>query len=89
MKIPCDYINELSNGDVIESKCIYNDEDGTIDYEELNIPNDVHVERAFIRHFNGTEQLICDECGEHVMTLVIGDLADLGYGEHWECPFCD
>ena len=90
--IKCSFTSVWDDGSVVTTPCTYNPETGQTNPEVSNgtIPTGM-VEREYITLDDGEEVEVCHDCHDYVMKTVMGDRADLSYGEYNECsdPECN
>lgn len=85
--IKCEFTSVWDDGSVVTTPCEYDPETGRTDPEvsKAEPPQGVPV-REYITLPDGDELDVCPDCHEYVLKTVVGDRADLSYGEYKECP---
>lgn len=85
--IKCEFTSVWDDGSVVTTPCVYDDATGQTDPEVSKgpVPTGL-VLREYITLDNGDELEVCHDCHEYVLRTVVGDRADLSYGEYKECP---
>jgi len=90
-EIKCTFTSEWDDGSIVTTPCVYDDVTGQTDPEVSNgpVPTGM-VLREYITLPDGDELEVCHDCHEYVLRPVVGERADLSYGEYQEClnPDC-
>lgn len=90
-EINCEFTSVWDDGSSITTHCVYVPDTGEVfPNTSKTIPNR-NLIREFITLKSGDETTVCPECHEYIMKTVIGDRADLSYGEYLKCmnPDCE
>ena len=82
----CEFTSVWDDGSVVVTPCEYDPKSGKAEPEVSKgaAPTGM-VTREFITLADGEEKEVCLECHEHTLKAVVGDRADLSYGE---CAVC-
>jgi len=85
--IKCSFTSVWDDGSIVTTSCDYDPETGEVHPETSNGPIPTGcLEREFITIADEDELEVCGNCHEYVLKTVMGDRADLSYGEMKECP---
>jgi len=83
----CEFTSVWDTGPVVTTPCEYDPETGLVNPEVSKGPVPTgSLECEYITLPDESELEICPECHEYVLKTVVGDRADLSYGELKECP---
>jgi hypothetical protein len=90
-KVKCNFTSVWGDGSEIVTPCVYNPKTGEVDAEKVDENPDGGLTREFITLPNGEEKEVCKFCHGFVLKTVVGDHADLSFGESEECsdPDCE
>jgi len=87
----CEFTSVWDDGSVVTTPCDYDPDTGEVNPEVSNgpVPTGM-VDREYSTLEDGEEIEVCLDCHSYTMKKVVGDRADLSYGEYGECrnPEC-
>jgi hypothetical protein len=86
-EVKCVFTSVWDDGSVVTTPCTYDTSSGQV-YPEVSkgpVPTGSLV-REYITLDDGDELEVCHDCHEYVLKTVVGERADLSYGEYTECP---
>lgn len=87
----CEFTSVWDDGSVVTTPCEYNSDTGKVEPEvsKGEIPTGGLI-REYITLADGEEIEVCTDCHSYTLKKVVGDRADLSYGEYDECrnPEC-
>lgn len=87
----CEFTSVWDDGSVVTTPCEYNPDTGEVEPEvsKDTVPTGSLL-REFIALEDGENIEVCMDCHSYTLKTVVGDRADLSYGEYEECrnPEC-
>ena len=85
-EIACSFTSEWDDGSIVTTDCFYNEETGEVEPEVSKgvVPTGM-VLKEYITLEDGEEITVCPDCHGYVLKTIVGDQADLSYGEAQEC----
>lgn len=86
--INAEFTSEWDDGSIIASPCTFNTATKEVIAKSLDIDPNGSLVKEYITLEDGDELIVCPECHSFVMKTVMGEKADLSYGEYLECPDC-
>jgi hypothetical protein len=89
--IKCTFTSIWDDDSIVTTPCTLIPETGEVNPEVSTgpIPSGC-LKREFISFINGDEHEVCPTCHSYILKTVVGDRADLSFGESQECsdPNC-
>jgi len=87
----CTFTSVWDDGSEITTPATYDPKTGEVSAESSRSSPKGSLEREFITLQDEEEIEVCNACHTFVMKTVVGDLADLSFGESTECsdPNCE
>jgi len=77
------------DGSVVVTPATYDPETGEVTAESADVDPEGCLEREFITLKDEEEIEVCPDCHSYTMKTVVGDRADLSYGEMQVCRDSD
>ena len=89
-EIKCSFTSSWTKSSII-IPCVFNSETGEVHPEMSPVKPKGSLEKEFITLPDGDEREVCPTCHEYILKTVMGDRADLSYGEIKVCsnPNCE
>jgi hypothetical protein len=88
--IRCTFTSVWDDGSEVTTNCTLDPSNGQVHPETSDAAPEGSLEREYITLDDGNEVNVCMACHSYILKPVVGDRADLSYGEYQICsdPEC-